>query len=55
MKMAQYIVFQLANSEQLESVANSKRIWSDHSGKLLTKVVTPKLPGIASSYQIERM
>ena len=41
--------------KSVESVANSRRDWYDHSGKLLTKVVTSKLPGIASSYQIERM
>ena len=39
----------------VESVANSRRVWYDHLGKLLAKVVTPKMPGIASSYQIERM
>ena len=39
----------------VESVANSRRVLYDHLGKPLTKVVTPKLPGIAGSYQIERM
>ena len=42
----------------VESVANSRRVWYDYSGKLLTKVVTSKLPGIANSiansYQIKK-
>ena len=32
----------------VESVVNSRRDWYDHSGKLLTKVVTPILPSIAN-------
>ena len=33
----------------VESVANSRRVWYDHSGKLLTKVDMPQLPSIANS------
>ena len=35
----------------VESVANSRRVWYDHLGKLLTKVDMPQLPSIANSYQ----
>ena len=42
----------------VESVANSRRVWYDHSGKLLTKVDMPQVPSIANSiansYQIEK-
>ena len=42
----------------VESVVNSRRDWYDHSGKLLIKVVMPKLPSIAisiaNSYQIKK-
>ena len=38
----------------VESVANSRRVWYDHLGKLLTKVDMPQLPSIANSYQIEK-
>ena len=38
----------------VESVANSRRVWYDHLGKLLTKVDMPQLPSIANSYQREK-
>ena len=42
----------------VEAVANSRRVWYDHSGKLLTKVDMTKFHSIANSiansFQIEK-